>query len=215
MKAGWRVRRFADGSTLLRKRIGRAFVPLDSGGEVRMVASGVRIGGGLLLGNGVLTAAHHSPVWMVGGTCAWAWAAWRAGDPKAAQPKAEDLPEGASDAQQDDGELIQADPEPAVLWDLIRRAAALTKQRTSAHLQAVLELGQIEGEFDGWDVSDLRELIEVTHGVPIVEKKKLTIGIGDHARDQTRMAVLLEHLPDAAPATAPLATTQQPVEAAA
>ncbi|NUQ98592.1 MAG: hypothetical protein HOY79_19235 [Streptomyces sp.] len=98
----------------------------------------------------------------------------------------------------DDGEWIQEAPAPEVLWALIRHTASLTKQGTAAHLQAVLDEGQKRGQMADWKVADLADEL-ASHGVPVVEQKKLTIG----GRQYNRSAVLLADLPEADPAPVP------------
>lgn len=112
------------------------------------------------------------------------------------EPDAGDTPTAAPD---DADEWIQDSPPEAVLWALIRHTAALTKQGTAAHLQAVLDEGQRRGEFGDWTVADLAEEL-ASYGVPVVEGKKLTVG----GRDRNRKAVLLEALPEADPAPFPV-----------
>jgi hypothetical protein len=106
-------------------------------------------------------------------------------------------------------EWIQDSPDEAVLWALIRHTAALTKQGTAAHLQAVLDEGQRRGEFGDWTVADLAEEL-ASYGVPVVEGKKLTVG----GRDRNRKAVLLAALPEADPAPVPAIVQGAPTAAA-
>nr|BEK68834.1 hypothetical protein KPHV_60610 [Kitasatospora purpeofusca] len=98
MKPGWRIVRLSDGSAATARRIGRAFVPVDEDGEVRLIASAVRCGVGLWAGNGLLTLAHQTPAVMVGSTGLWAVAAWRAGSPDRTTPQPETSPEAAPEA---------------------------------------------------------------------------------------------------------------------
>jgi hypothetical protein len=86
VRAGWRLRRLADGSAVVARRVSRAFVPLDEDGELRLLATAVRCGPAVLAAPRLLDLAHQSPVWLVGGTGAWCVAAWRArpGKPQAA-----------------------------------------------------------------------------------------------------------------------------------
>ncbi|MFG3228132.1 hypothetical protein ACGF07_25570 [Kitasatospora sp. NPDC048194] len=104
----------------------------------------------------------------------------------------------ASEPDPDDGEWIQEAPAVEVLWALIRHTASLTKQGTAAHLQAVLDEASKRGQMTDWTVSDLADEL-ASHGVPIVEQKKLTIG----GRHYNRSAVLLADLPEADPAPVP------------
>ncbi|MFE2911264.1 hypothetical protein [Kitasatospora indigofera] len=109
-----------------------------------------------------------------------------------------DLGEAPANTPDDTDEWIQDSPPEAVLWALIRHTAALTKQGTAAHLQAVLDEGQRRGQFGDWTVADLVEEL-ASYGVPVVEGKKLTVG----GRDRNRKAVLLSALPEADPAPFP------------
>jgi hypothetical protein len=107
--------------------------------------------------------------------------------------------EQPADAPDDADEWIQDSPPEDVLWALIRHTAALTKQGTAAHLQAVLDEGQRRGQFGDWTVADLAEEL-ASYGVPVVEGKKLTVG----GKDRNRKAVLLATLPEAEPAPVPV-----------
>ena len=138
MKAGWRVRRIATGSAIVRKRLGRAFVPLDNDGEIRLIASGIRIAGGLALGNGALTLAHQSSIWLIGGTCAWCWAAWRASaeNAPAAEKAAPDVePQPWTDEQ--------------VHQHLDKLIPELIGDRRGVHLRTVLARLQEDGALPG------------------------------------------------------------------
>lgn len=81
MKPGWRIRRLTDGSAIAARRLGRVIVPTDEQGEVRLIASAVRCSAGLWAVSGLLTLAHQSPTWILGGTSLWCAAAWRATKP--------------------------------------------------------------------------------------------------------------------------------------
>lgn len=134
MKPGWRIRRLTDGSSITVRRMGRAFVPAGEDGEIRLIASGIRIAGGLALGNGALTLAHQSPIWLIGGTCAWCWVAWRAGDPDApgqeqAAPEADSRPWTGEQVQQHLDMLI-----PELIGD-----------RNGVHVRTVLARLQADG----------------------------------------------------------------------
>lgn len=94
MKPGRNVRRLHDGSALVARRIGRAFVPKD-----RPVATVMRCGALYWIGPGLLDLAHQSPAWLVGATCAWCVAAWRA-EPEQALAEAE--PGGTAPAGPED-----------------------------------------------------------------------------------------------------------------
>lgn len=94
MKPGPSVHRLHDGSALVARRIGRAFVP-----EGRPLAAVIRCGAALWLSGPTLTLLHQSPLWLVGGTCAWCVAAWRA-EPDEEQPE-QDAPAPAGPAHSD------------------------------------------------------------------------------------------------------------------
>ncbi|MCG6493422.1 hypothetical protein [Kitasatospora sp. A2-31] len=121
---------------------------------------------------------------------------------------AEPAAPAAAGEPDDTDEWIQDSPPEAVLWALIRHTAALTRQGTAAHLQAVLEEGQRRGEFGDWTVADLTEEL-ASYGVPVVGQKKLTV----EGRNLNRSAVLLAALPEAD--SAPVPAIRQPVPTAA
>jgi hypothetical protein len=165
---------------------------------------------GSTLGGGTLVAVVAGPVsWQLigpwvpvtiwSGIGLWCIAAM-AHAPKATEKAAPEPDLGAVPADVPDApdEWIQDSPSEAVLWTLIRHTAALTKQGTAAHLQAVLDEGQRRGEFGDWTVADLAEEL-ASYGVPVVEGKKLTV----EGRDRNRKAVLLSALPEADPAPVP------------
>jgi hypothetical protein len=130
---------------------------------------------------------------------AWSIAAM-AHAPSARKATPEPAPDETPIADPDDtDEWIQDSPPEAVLWALIRHTAALTKQGTAAHLQAVLVEARKRGEMTDWTVADLAEEL-ASYGVPVVEGKKLTVG----GRDRNRKAVLLSVLPEADPAPFPV-----------
>jgi len=105
------------------------------------------------------------------------------------------------DAEQlDDGEPqdeLQEAPADATLYGLIRHVAALSDQGTAAHLPDVLAEGQKRGLFGGWNQADLKAHL-TDLGAPLVPGKKLTF----RGRQRNRQAVLLDGLPEAAPAPA-------------
>jgi len=106
VKAGWRIRRLTDGSTLVARRVGRTFVPLDPDGEIRIIATLLRCGPAIAATPRLLDLAHQSPIWLAGGTGAWCVAAWRAKpDKAAAAPADEQEPEELAEdgGQADDG----------------------------------------------------------------------------------------------------------------
>ncbi|MGW3072352.1 hypothetical protein [Kitasatospora sp. NPDC001132] len=160
---------------------------------------------------GVVVAAVGGPVvWTVvgpwvptavsSGIALW-WIAAMAHAPKQTATTKDAPAETASTAPEqdpDDGEWIQEDPEPAVLWALVRHVAAQSDQGTAAHLPDLLAEGQRRGEFDGWTKTDLKALLTVL-GVPVIEKKKLTFA----GQQRTRQAVLLADLPEVDPAPVP------------
>lgn len=128
MKAGWRIRRLANGSRLVARRTGRAFVPLHPDGEIRLLATIVRCGPAALAAPRLLDLAHQSPVWLVGGTGAWCIAAWRARPdaPKAKEEEAE---------QEEPGEVGPADLRQAV----VDRLLGWVGERRGIHLAEVYE----------------------------------------------------------------------------
>jgi hypothetical protein len=140
MKPGWRLQRLARGSRTVAKRTGRAFVPLDPDGEIRLIASGLRITAGAALGNGLLNAAHQSPLWLTGGTCLWCWASWRAGaaPAKPAAPAEEEEEESAGAEQvpvDGPGEPSPEDLRAAV----VQRLLDWVGDRRGIHLAEVYE----------------------------------------------------------------------------
>jgi hypothetical protein len=144
----------------------------------------------------------------------WVIIALIAGQPESTPKAAEQTTESTTDpaptgSPQDADEWIQDSPPEAVLWALIRHTAALTKQGTAAHLQAVLDEARKRGEMTDWTVTDLAEEL-ASYGVPVAEQKKLTIG----GRQYNRIAVLLDALPEADPAPVP-AIVQPAVQTAA
>jgi len=106
MKPGPTVRRLHDGSAIVARRIGRAFIP-----EGRALAAVVRCGAGLYVAPRLLDLAHQSPIWLVGGTCAWCVAAWRA---DRAEAWGEDAP--AAPSAPASGALRQAVVEQLQEW---------------------------------------------------------------------------------------------------
>lgn len=185
LQAGWRIRRITTGSTLVRKRLHRTFVPLDTEGEIRLLAATIRSGVGVYLGWAALGLVHQSPaLWIAAGCCWWCRAAWKAAT--GVQPaQAADEPSAA----EDDGEWIDTEPPEAVLLDLIREVAALSDQGTAAHLQHLLEIGQQRGHFGGWTLADLKDHLAELR-LTVVDGKKLTFG----GRQRNRQAVLLPEL---------------------
>ena len=114
MKAGWRIRRLANGSRLVAKRVRRGFVPLTEDGEVRILATIVRCGPAALAAPRLLDLAHQSPVWLAGGTGAWCIAAWRA---RPDAPKAtEEKPEQEEPGEPDPDALRQAVVDRLLGW---------------------------------------------------------------------------------------------------
>jgi hypothetical protein len=148
------------------------------------------------------------PTTLAATVTVWALAALIAGQegaPAAAGSTEASSPTELAGTALDDEEWIQAAPAPDALWALIRHTAGLTKQRTAAHLQAVLEEGVKRGQFDAWTVTDLADELAAL-GVPVVDGKKLTVG----GRDRNRMAVLLADLPQADPAPVPAVLQGRP-----
>ena len=136
----------------------------------------------------VLTVA--SVVWLV--------IAMVIGSSEAGVKPAPDSP----DAEQldDDGqpdEELQDPPADATLYELIRQVAKRSDQGTAAHLPDLLDEGRRRGLFGGWEQADLKAHLTAL-GAPLVEGKKLTFG----GLQRNRQAVLLDGLPEAAPAPA-------------
>jgi hypothetical protein len=166
----------------------------------------VMIGAGIAAFVGVPMAWRFIGPWVPAiawsGIGLWCVAAM-AHAPRPAQKATTSAPETPANAaavpgQDDADEWIQDSPPEAVLWALIRHTAALTKQGTAAHLQAVLDEARKRGEMTDWTVSDLAEEL-ASYGVPVAEQKKLTVG----GRQYNRTAVLLSALPEADPAPVP------------
>lgn len=126
MKAGWRIRRLTDGSATVARRVGRAFVPLDEDGELRLLATVVRCGPAVLVAPRLLDLAHQSPVWLVGGTSAWCIAAWRARPGKPAPAVAADEPEETL-VEPDPADLRQAVVDRLLDWVGDRRGIHLAE----------------------------------------------------------------------------------------
>jgi hypothetical protein len=138
VKPGWRLKRLARGSRAVAKRTGRAFVPLDQDGEIRLIASGLRIAAGAALGNGLLNAAHQSPIWLTSGTCLWCWASWRAGAAPAkpaAAVEQQDEPERDEQPVDGPGEPSPEDLRAAV----VERLLDWVGDRRGIHLAEVYE----------------------------------------------------------------------------
>ncbi len=187
----------------------------ETPGERRSVGDIIGVSALVLLGFGPFIWGHVKPLvpWVVSAAIAlWSVAAMVHAPPAGEQPTPaesgdgeqpaaaeQDEPGRDADPEADDeGEWLQEAPAPDVLWALIRHTAALTRQGTAAHLQAVLEQGVKRGQFTGWTVTDLGdELADLK--VRVVEGKKLTIG----RKDFNRKAVLLSDLPEADPAPVP------------
>lgn len=149
---------------------------------------------------------HHQitrwvPVFLTTFVTLWVLAALVAGQERpagATASAAAPVVDASLEADDDQDDEIQDAPADATLYALIRHVAGFTKQGTAAHLSQVLEEGEKRGLLGGWEVEDLREHLTAL-GVPVVEKKKLTVG----GLDRTRMAVLLAALPADDPAPVP------------
>ncbi|WP_282204524.1 hypothetical protein [Kitasatospora fiedleri] len=201
MKPGWRIRRLTDGSATVTRRLGRSFVPLDADGETRLIASGIRIGAGLLLGNGLLTLAHQSPAWLIGGTCTWCWAAWRAGAPTPAvapQQADEDGRDGEDVAVDDPGDDVEAEPEPltlapALLADSIEHMVATRAQSDGGAgnvlLAEALAVLQRHGWYQGCDSRAFGAAVRAA-GVP----PKPSVAVGSGADRKTSPGWSVAHL---------------------
>ncbi|MGW2539439.1 hypothetical protein ACWC5I_00825 [Kitasatospora sp. NPDC001574] len=159
-----------------------------------LVAAGCAVVSAVVLA-GIPAVRQHAGVIISGSLTLWMIAALILGTTTAPE-KAEQPP--ADDAAPDAGEWIQDPPDEAVLWALVRHTAALTKQGTAAHLQAVLDEARTRGEMTDWTVPDLVEEL-ASYGVPVVEQKKLTV----NGRNLNRAGVLLSALPETDPAPFP------------
>lgn len=179
MKPGRNVRRFHDGSVLVARLIGRAFVP-----EGRPVAAVIRCGATCWISPSLLDLAHQSPVWMVGATCAWCVAAWRA----------EEQPEGENEM----AEPTHTDAE--IYEDTVTRLRALIGDRNGVLLTAVLADWQGEGwiapEVTGAELGRQFQ----RRGIPVRASLKVAgqVGPGVHRDDLPAAAEPLPYAPSVA-----------------
>jgi hypothetical protein len=182
MKAGWRIRRLADGSALVARRVGRAFVPVDEDGELRLLATTVRCGVGLWVGSGILGHAHPSPLWLVGGTCAWCIAAWRA-EPDAEEQQPEQTAAGP----------VHTDAE--IYASAVDHLRELIGDRRAVLLGEVLADWQAHGWVGQVPAAELGRQL-VARGIPVRPSVKVagSVGPGVHRDDLPAVA---EPLPDA------------------
>lgn len=128
MRAGWRIRRLTDGSAIVARRVGRAFVPLDEDGELRLLATAVRCVPTAYVTPRLLDFAHQAPILVAGATGAWCAAAWRArlAKPSPAQAPAEDAEEEPLD-EPDPADLRQAVLDRLLDWIGERRGIHLAE----------------------------------------------------------------------------------------
>jgi hypothetical protein len=177
VRAGWRIRRLADGSALVARRVGRAFAPVDDDGELRLLATAVRSGSALWVGSGILGHAHPSPLWLAAGTCAWCVAAWRA------EPDTE-----AQQEQQAEAGPEQYDPE-ATRDALTRLLHDRIAGQKGVHLTTLVDALHKVGK-TGWTVPALRQHYEA-YGIPV--RSQLYLGgsnrAGVHRDDLTAVPV--------------------------
>jgi hypothetical protein len=142
--------RLYNGSQIVAARIGRAFVP-----QGRPVAAVARVGAAVWLAPRLLDLAHQAPLWLVGGTCAWCIAAWRAADrsdtaPAPASPRAE-RPDGF-------------DPDH-VRSEFMRLLGYKLADRKGVHLADIADELHAQGMTE-WDAPTLRRQYEA-YGIPV------------------------------------------------
>lgn len=187
MKPGRNVRRFNDGSAQVAKRLVRAFVPPG-----RPVATVVRCGAAYWIGPGLLDLAHQSPVWLVGGTCAFCIAAWRAEPEKATEAEPADNAEGAESSAYTDDEIRAA---------VQTVAHAAVAGRNGVHIKELLsELQRVDLLAPEVTVADLRRSLE-RWGIPTRDSVKVA-GVNLTGVHRDDLPPLPQPLPDPALADA-------------
>jgi hypothetical protein len=176
MKPGWRIRRLDTGSRIVARRTYQALVPLDTDGEIRLIATILRTGPALAAAPGLLDLAHQSPVWLVGGTSAWCIAAWKAGAAPVAEVDAENTP-----AEETREHLSQ---EQATTL-LLARIHTLIGANRGVHLDRILEELIADRQLPAvTTVADLRRDL-TARGIPTRDSLKANgaVRVGIHADD--------------------------------
>jgi hypothetical protein len=144
--------RLYTGSQIVAGRIGRAFVP-----QGRPVAAVARVGAAVWLAPRILDLAHQAPLWLVGGTCAWCIAAWRAETKSAAGPQ-------LTPASPTAGRSKDFDPDH-VRSEFMRLLGYKLADRKGVHLADIAEELHAQGMTD-WDAPTLRRQYEA-YGIPV------------------------------------------------
>lgn len=178
MKAGPAVHRLHDGSALVARRIGRAFVP-----EGSPLAAIIRCGAALWLSGPTLALLHQSPLWLAGGSCAWCVAAWRA-ESEEEQPEP-DAPVPAGPAHSD-AEIYEG------IVDYLRRLVA---DRNGVHLNEALNGLQAQAHLGVVvSVAEFGRQLQ-RRGIPVRASLKVagSVGPGVHRDDLPAVA---KPLPD-------------------
>lgn len=174
MRAGWRIRRLTDGSTIVAGRVRRAFVPVDTDGELLLLPTLIRCGAGLCAGKGLLTLAHHSPLWLAGATCAWCVAAWRA------EPETE-----AEEQPKQDAPAAPANSDAEIYESTVGYLRALIGDRNGVHLSEALAGLQEQGHVDrAVTAAEFGRQLQ-RRGVPVRASLKVagSVGPGVHRDD--------------------------------
>lgn len=186
MKPGPSVRRLHDGSVLVAQRIGRGFVP-----EGQPLAALIRCGGALWISGRVLTLLHQSPLWLVGGTCAWCVAAWRAEPDQTPTTRADPTAEPAhTDAE--------------IYASAVEHLQTLIGDRNGVHLSEILTTWQTAGWVGQIPAAELGRQLQ-RRGIPIRSSIKVAgaTNAGVHRDDLPAAAEPLpQPLPDPALADA-------------
>jgi hypothetical protein len=139
-----------NGSQIVAARVGRAFVP-----EGRPVAAVVRVGIAAWLSPYVLNLAHQAPLWLVGGTCAWCIAAWRAASRPVTAPT--DASPRAEHPQEFDPDDVRS--------EFMRLLGYKLADRKGVHLADIAEELHAQGMTE-WDAPALRRQYEA-YGIPV------------------------------------------------
>lgn len=195
MRAGWRIRRLADGSVIVASRVRAALAPVDADGELRLLATGARCGAAGWAVVELLGSPHTSPLWIAGGAGAWCIAAWHteeedepaADEQQPVTPPAADAAPAHSDAEIYEG-----------LVDYLRRLIA---DRNGVHLTEALNGLQAQGlAAITMSAAEFGRHLQ-RRGIPVRASIKVTgsVGPGVHRDDLPAAA---EPLPEAAPVAA-------------
>ncbi|MCC9307706.1 hypothetical protein LN042_11460 [Kitasatospora sp. RB6PN24] len=187
MKAGWRVRRLVDGSVIVGGRVRRALLPTDDDGEPRILAAAARCGAAGWAAYAVLDSPHPSPVWLLGGTCVWCVAAWRAQPGPAQEEQPVDAPPATAEPVHTDAEIYEG------LVDYLRR---LINGRNGVHLNEALNGLQAQGHVGiVVSVAEFGRQLQ-RRGIPVRASLKVagSVGPGVHRDDLPATA---EPLPEA------------------